>query len=102
MRSELAKLVLLGQYGVKKYVSRNECLAMPLWDVIKYLRREFHHLEMKNLAFILKGIAIVYILQMTNLEGDTKVLLGQMNGDYAWSYLNRKQKGPASPSKAKK
>ena len=46
------------------------------------------------MAFILKGIAIVYIVQMTHLEGDTKVLLSQMNGDYAWSYLNRKQKNP--------
>lgn len=75
MRSELAKLVLLGQYGLKKYVTKNECLAMPLWDVIRYLRREFKQIEIKNMAHILKGIAVVYIVQMTNLEGDSKVLL---------------------------
>ena len=56
---------------------------------------------MANMAYILKGIAVVYVIQMNDLEGDTKVLLSQMNGDYAWSYINRKKKNGSPVSKAK-
>ena len=75
MKSEIAKLLLLGQYGLKKYVTKNECMSLALFECIKYVRTQFQQITMANMAYILKGIAIVYFVQVQNLEGDTKVLL---------------------------
>jgi len=58
---------------------------------------------MQNLAFILKGVAIVFVVQMQTLEGDTKNLLSQINGDAAWNYINKNKKAALeSPVKNKK
>ena len=53
---------------------------------------------MQNLAYILKGVAVVYVLQMETLKVDTQQLLGQINGDHAWSYLQKQLKKPSSPA----
>ena len=106
MKSEIAKLLLLGQYGLKKYVTKHDCMQLALFDCLRYIRTQFQQITMANMAYILKGIAIVYFLQIQNLEGDTKVLLSQINGDYAWSYINRRKKddngSPVSKHKYKR
>ena len=62
MKSEIAKLLLLGQYGLKKYVTKHECLQFALFECIKYIRTQFQQITMANMAYILKGIAIVYFV----------------------------------------
>lgn len=59
---------------------------------------------MQDLAYILKGIAIVYVIQIQTLEGDTKLLLSEINGDNAWNYIVKRQKlgSPTKPKYRKK
>ena len=64
MKNDLAKLLLLGQYGLQKYVAKQECLSLDLFALIKYIRSHFKSITMSNLGFIMKGLAIVYALQV--------------------------------------
>jgi len=43
-------------------VARHECLAFDLPALIAFLKTQLRQLSMHNLAFILKGIAIAYVL----------------------------------------
>ena len=41
MKSQIAQLMLLGQYGPKKYVTKQEILTFDLFKMIEFLRTQF-------------------------------------------------------------
>ena len=75
MKNDIAKILLLGQYGPQKYVTKQEICQFNLYKVITYIQENFQSIAMNNLAFIMKGIALVYLMQIKNLECDSKMLL---------------------------
>ena len=80
-------------------------MQLALGESIGFLRAQFENITIMNLSNILKGIAIVYFIQIQSLEADSKVLLGQLKGDYAWGVINRRQQyteGPDAKKKANK
>lgn len=99
MKNEIAKVLLLGQYGLQKYVNKQECLQFDMFSLITYIRNHFKSITMSNLGFIMKGLAVVYTLQLHFLESSTKNLLSQINGDYAWNNFIKKI-GKSTPVKA--
>jgi hypothetical protein len=50
---------------------------------------------MQQLGFIMKGLAIVYQIQVATLEKESKALLSMLNGDHVWNMYVKKnmQKG---------
>ena len=99
MKNEIAKLLLLGQYGLKKYISKSDCLQIDLFKLIRYIRDQFAQISVQNMGCIMKGLAVVYFIQVKELEGDTKMLLSQLNGDYAWNNFVKKMNRLESPVK---
>jgi hypothetical protein len=45
---------------------------------------------MQQLGFIMKGLAIVYQVQLATLEKETKTLLSMLNGDHVWNLYVKK------------
>jgi hypothetical protein len=45
---------------------------------------------MQQLGFIMKGLAIVYQMQLATLEKETKTLLSMLNGDHVWNLYVKK------------
>jgi hypothetical protein len=62
MKNDIAKILLLGQYGPQKYVTKQEIQHFDLCKIINYTQEHFHSLSMNNLAYIMKGIYTVYLM----------------------------------------
>ena len=47
---------------------------------------------MRELGWILQGVAFVYAYQRQRVEKGAKLLLQELNGDALWQIVQRKQK----------
>eukprot|EP00347_Sterkiella_histriomuscorum_P006967 403350758 len=90
MRQELAKLLLIGSYGIK-FVQKADLQNMHIFKTIEYIRDHIKQISMQQLGLIMKGLSLVYHLQLINLEKDTKNLLSLLNGDHLWNNYLKKQ-----------
>ena len=107
MRLELAKVLLVGQYAGtsgrgqrSRYLSKSELEQLDLHKLLRYVRANLDEINVRNLCYIIKGLAIVYHEQARSLEVNSRDLLKDINGDNAYSHFVRSRRDVVNAAEA--
>ncbi|CDW74157.1 UNKNOWN [Stylonychia lemnae] len=76
-------------FKIIKFSAQDFSLQLKICS--EYIRGHIKQITMSQLGFIMKGLALVYHLQLMELEKDSKSLLSMLNGDYLWNNYVKKQ-----------
>ena len=71
VKETYCKLMLLGSSENFKYMTKGECLQVDVYRTAKHIKENMNQLKNKDLAILLKGLGITYLVQVKTLSAET-------------------------------